>query len=58
MELHQGLGLVCSKNVCKYIIMKLTNNAFGNICENIIAWCPARLEVFGRNLIISIEGNH
>ncbi len=38
--------------------MKLTNNAFGNICENIIAWCPARLEVFGRNLIISIEGNH
>jgi hypothetical protein len=51
-------GLCVSTNVCKYITMKLTNNVFGNICENVFAWCPTRSEMFGRNLIISIEGNH
>jgi hypothetical protein len=38
--------------------MKLTNNVFGNICERVIAWCFIKAKTFGRNLVISIQGNH
>jgi hypothetical protein len=55
MELHQGLRCVCFHKCLQIHYYELVNNLFAYICESVIAWCPTKLELFGRTSMIAIK---